>query len=98
MTEQEIYQTALEKFGIEAQIGQLHEEIGELMVAISKAKRYSGDNEAEKSLSELNVLQEIADVEIMLEQIKIVFNKEKFWDFESIKKDKLCKLEGYLKK
>lgn len=96
MKEQEIYRTALEKFGIEAQIGQLHEEMGELMVAINKAKRYFGDNETEKNLLQLDVLYEISDVEIMLEQMKIVFNKNKFWDFENIKKGKLIKLENYL--
>ena len=71
MTEQEIYQSALEKFGIEAQIGQLHEEIGELMVAISKAKRYFYTYKKQSEVTNAEVLKEIADVEIMLEQMKI---------------------------
>ena len=99
MKEQEIYQTALKKFGINAQIGQLHEEIGELMVAISKAKRAYESKVPYYFLLEYrkDVLSEIADVEIMLEQIKIVFNDIEHLDFESIKKTKLQKLENYLK-
>lgn len=97
MTEQEIYKQALEKFGIEAQIGQLHEEIGELMVAISKLRRYYNKYHYEPELLKSEVLSEIADVEIMLEQVKIHFNISNFWDFENIKKGKLLKLESYLK-
>ena len=96
MTEQEIYQRALEKFGIDAQIGQLHEEIGELMVAISKAIRYVNKYNEKSEVLNGNIMSEIADVEIMLEQMKIVFNKEKLWDFENIKKGKLHKLKNYL--
>lgn len=96
MKEQEIYKTALEKFGIEAQIGQFHEEAGELMVAINKARRYFQRYKKQSQPLNLKVLKECADLEIMVEQIKIHFSKENIWDFENIKKGKLIKLKKYL--
>lgn len=55
----------LDHYGIESQRRQLIEECAELIQALAKVERYNGD------IKELNNLfSEIADVEIMLEQIK----------------------------
>ena len=58
----ELYEKAYRKWGAEAQIGMLFEEIGELMVAINKNRRLVNGCDTDK------VIDEIADVEIMLEQ------------------------------
>lgn len=63
----------LNHYGEEAQANQLVQELGELIVAITK-----GDIE--------NAMEEVADVEIMLEQFK---------NFEAINRDKIEKIKEY---
>lgn len=62
-----------EHYGYEAQSNQLVEECAELIQAVSKYRRARG-TEQETPLKEQvaldNLIEEIADVEIMLEQIK----------------------------
>lgn len=62
-----IYETAIDHFGEDNQLLQTCEELAELMQAISKAKRYDGQSYID------GVAEEIADVQIMCEQIKIIF-------------------------
>ena len=57
--------SAIETFGKEHQIGKLFEEIAELEEAI--IKNHFGRDNAE------HIAEEIADVEIMLDQIKLLF-------------------------
>lgn len=64
MTENEILITAIRVFGDTAQEGVAIEECAELIQAISHKHRGRAENIAE----------EIADVEIMLEQLKIINN------------------------
>ena len=64
-----IYRNALESFGYDKQIFMLVEECGELLSAINKLNRGRISNE--------EVLDELADVSIMVEQIAEFFN----WDF-----------------
>ena len=64
MTIEELYKMAIRKFGAEAQERQAVEECAELITAISHKQR---DREH-------NIEEEIADVEIMLEQLKIINN------------------------
>jgi NTP pyrophosphatase (non-canonical NTP hydrolase) len=59
-----IYQEAVKKWGREAQMNMLIEECGELIVAIQKFKRGRGA---------INLLEECADVQIMLNQIPYMF-------------------------
>ena len=79
-----IYQRAVDVFGEEAQIGQLHEEMGELMQAINKHKRYQTD------ITRDNIIDEIVDMIIMCEQMKCMFDHDN--KFEEIKKYKLWRL------
>lgn len=62
-----------EHYGYEAQSNQLVEECAELIQAVSKYRRARGTGQ-ETPLKEQvaldNLIEEIADVEIMLEQIK----------------------------
>ncbi|GKH50336.1 hypothetical protein CE91St46_14470 [Eubacteriales bacterium] len=57
-----------EYFGYEAQSNQLVEECAELIQAVSKYRRAEAEDEKMIALS--NLIEEVADVEIMLEQIK----------------------------
>ena len=73
----EIYKLALDKWGIEAQIGMLTEECGELLSAVNKFNR--------SRCSSDDVLTELADVSIMVEQLSLIYGGyEKF----QIEKDK----------
>lgn len=64
-----ICRKAVEKFGIDIQQIVAMEELGELIQAISKIARWEC---SQSTLSEYidNLAEEIADVEIMLEQLK----------------------------
>lgn len=67
-----IHKKALEHFGIENQENKAIEEMAELIQAISK---------------QTNIAEEIADVQIMLDQLKIIYPH---WvDFEKIKLKRL---------
>lgn len=59
-----------EHYGYEAQSNQLVEECAELIQAVSKYRRAAAKDEDEKLIAFSNLVEEIADVEIMLEQIK----------------------------
>jgi len=58
---------AIAKYG-NGQLDIAQEECAELIQAISKRKRYNNIK------ARLNVIEKIADVTIMLEQLKIMFN------------------------
>lgn len=78
-----IYRAALETFGAEAQINMLFEEMGELMSAICKHAR-GRDKVA-------HIAEEIADVQIMLDQMDVLFGCED--EVERQKRYKLRRLE-----
>ena len=64
-----IMQTALGRWGLNAQVGQTVEECAELIVALQK---YVNRTPQPESVD--NILDEIADVEMMLAQMRLVFN------------------------
>jgi NTP pyrophosphatase (non-canonical NTP hydrolase) len=64
----EICRKALDKFGIVNQMGMMHEEMGELGVALEHYKRGRCKEEA--------VVTEIADVMIVAAQMALYFGKE----------------------
>ena len=65
MEEQEIYERALDKWGIRAQTMMVFEEMAELQKEI--CKNWRGANNADQ------IAEEIADVEIMLAQLKMIY-------------------------
>lgn len=74
-----ILEAAIRYWGSDPQINTFFEEMGELMQAINKYKRHryteKPENEPIQTLAlEENIAEEIADLEIMLEQIKILFD------------------------
>ena len=78
---------AIEKYG-ERQLDQAQEELAELIVAISKHKRNAN------KLTIANVIEEIADVRIMLKQVMMLLNIEEF----QIKNEELYKLNRLKKR
>jgi NTP pyrophosphatase (non-canonical NTP hydrolase) len=66
----EIYQKLIDKFGVEHQELILIEEMSELTKAIIKKRRGL----------EHNIAEELADVQIMLDQLKIIYPQWKSWE------------------
>nr|MDD3231059.1 hypothetical protein [Oscillospiraceae bacterium] len=62
---------AIEAYGIDHQQDMCIEEMSELTKAILKYRR--ADSDAEKCVIRENVIEEMADVQIMLDQMRIIF-------------------------
>lgn len=77
----DVYQKILNHYGEEHQVYKLIEEMAELTVALLKQKV-------------INIHEELADVEIMLEQLKLM----EFYDEEKKEIKKLFKLNRQLKR
>lgn len=88
MKKQEIYKKAIEKWGANLQTNMMIEECAELIQALQKYKR----NASLKTIK--NIYEELADVEIMSEQMRTVFNSDSI-DFE--KERKIRRLESMIK-
>ena len=87
MTTNQIMERAVDTFGHCHQIIKAIEEMAELQKEICKYLNETGIDQERMD----NISQEIADVEIMLEQLKIIFsNQERVEDW---KKLKLLRLE-----
>jgi len=87
-----LMQSALDTWGLSAQVGQTIEEAAELIVALQKHTNRSGSGEATLDA----VLDEIADVEMMLAQLRLVYGFSDTLLRERIN-IKFAKLEDYLK-
>jgi len=86
----QLFEWAIDRWGTHAQLQMLVEEAGELIVALHHYFR-KGTN---KNLTK--VLEEMADVEIMLEQAKHIFGNPEM--LEEFKKHKLDRLRERLSK
>lgn len=60
---------ALRKYGAEAQLNQLQEECAEVIQAVNHLKRSKCDEE--------KLIEEIADVQLMIYQVKLMFGSER---------------------
>lgn len=78
--ERHIYQQALDKWGIEAQVMMAIEECAELITALCHL--YRGRR--------TNIIEEIADVIIMIEQLSLIFGEE---EIDKAKQIKLARLK-----
>jgi len=85
MDKKELYEQALMLWGEKLQVGMAIEECSELIVELSKYLRFG------LSSAHYGVIEEIADVEIMIEQLKHIFDCDE--SVESVKKKKLVRLE-----
>ena len=87
MTYFEIIQKALKVYSVHQQRFVLIEEIGELLSAIGKQPRGRATNE--------DVLEELADVVIMCEQIAVSISYD---GYKKKKREKIARLEAKLEK
>lgn len=88
----QILMNAIKVFGSDAQMLMAIEEMSELIKAICKEKRARDALDDEYFNARQNLLEEIADVEIMLEQLLIIFGV----DISGIKNKKLERLKERL--
>ena len=88
-TDNELYTMAIKKWGVPAQMMMFYEEIGELMVAISKYERNQRNEKTEQV-----IIEEIADVRIMLEQLEVIIGCQE--RVAEARKNKLIRLEKRL--
>lgn len=68
MTHEEIYQQAVETYGVESQTKMAIEEMAELTNALMKLAR--------GRVTVPDVIEEIADVKIMMEQLSYIYGKD----------------------
>jgi hypothetical protein len=88
--EDEILTRAIEHFGQNCQARKTQEELAELIVAISHDLKNNASTPVEAKERWEHVVEEIADVEIMLEQLKIAYDcKERV---KVVKQAKLSRL------
>lgn len=86
---QKIYKYAIQKWGTTTQLHQLMEEAAELIVSVS---HYIRDREYALD----NLIEETADVTIMLEQLTEIFGNDFTNKVEEIKIEKLTRLKNKL--
>ena len=85
MIHKKIYETAIKTWGIDNQIGMLIEEAAEVIHAICKLRR--------GLITEVSVCEELADLEIMLEQMRLIFSTK---DIDKFKVAKIKRLKNRL--
>lgn len=90
--DERIMQQAIETYGVQAQCDVAIEKMAELTKAIVKIRRVADDYGKTQAALE-NLLEEIADVDIMVEQMKIMWGPK---DVEEYRKKKLERLERRL--
>lgn len=92
MKEKEIYQKALELWGEDFQLQMVIEECSELITAICKYKRYVNDEFI------LEITEELADVEIMCGQMRLLFDNKLVDEIKNKKLERLNKMIKQSKK
>ena len=94
MNKIDLYKKAILKWGEQSQITMAIEECGELITALAKKDRCSNGSTID------DIIKEMVDVEIMIEQLKLIYDSGKFgcFTFEIFKQKKLQKLEKLLNK
>lgn len=91
LTNKQIYTYLINKFGKKEQIIVAIEELSELQKELCKYLRYFGKIDIN------HISEEMADVEIMLEQLKVIFNNS--IDVEYRKKEKIQRtVKRYIEK
>ena len=86
--DERIMQQAIETYGVQAQCDVAIEEMAELTKAITKIRRVANDYEKTQPALE-NLLEEIADVDIMVEQMKIMWGQKQVEEYRKKKLERL---------
>lgn len=82
----EICAAAVETYGFEDQMLQAIEELSELQRAITRAIKAPADRD--------NLHEEVADVEIMLMQLRHIFDEDEIDDWKDSKLERLARMVG----
>ena len=90
--DERIMRQAIETYGVQAQCDVAIEEMAELTKAIMKIRRVADDYEKTQAALD-NLLEEIADVDIMIEQMKIMWGPKQI---EEYRRKKIERLERML--
>lgn len=92
-----VLKAAIDKYGQHNRLAQTQEECAELIQAISKLNRSEdSDHPGRAAKAALNhLMEETVDVQIMLEQIRIMFPSKAY---DSIRAQKITRLEKRMKK
>lgn len=95
--ELKIMKQAIEKYGVNNQMAKVQEECAELIQAISKLNRAgSSDHPGRTAKAAMNnLMEEAADVQIMLDQIRIMYPSHAY---DTIRTQKIARLEKRMKK
>lgn len=91
LSRERILTAAIVKYGTIAQMEMAIEEMSELTKAICKYKRALGAGNVTPDI-EANIIEEMADVQIMLDQMKLIFGP--CWDEENKKLARLAQMMG----
>lgn len=100
--ETDVLHRAIAEFGTEAQVDMMIEEMSELTKALLKLRRVAkGQPHYDDSLGACDiftssVLEEMADVQIMLDQMKLIYDR--YGLFEQWRNKKLGRLDGWLER
>lgn len=86
--DERIMHQAIETYGVQAQCDVAIEEMAELTKAIVKIRRVADDYEKTQAALE-NLLEEIADVDIMIEQMKIMWGPKPVEEYRRKKLERL---------
>lgn len=93
--EKKLYERAITKFAGPVQMDMVIEECAELIKAILKWKR-GAKNDIGRIALHQNVIEEMVDVQIMLEQLELMFGGNKL-SMRRFRKEKLARLRILLK-
>ena len=93
MNYEHYYNRFLKEWGIEAQSRMAIEEMSELTKEICKLERHKNDPEKKKETTQ-HLIEEIADVLIVTEQLALYYGKE---EVEKVKQFKCNRAAKYLK-
>lgn len=87
----DVFGQAIDKWGRQAQIDMMIEECAELILALHKlTKRKCHPHSVPEKLS--NVCEELADVQIMINQMKALFGNEEIDTWYNVKMERLQNL------
>lgn len=92
MSEQEIYLAAINKFGSFEQQDRMIEEASEVIKAILKLRRVVGHNPINIDQCWDNLCEELADLEIMSAQMRLIFDSTKIDTHKQLKLNRLKKM------
>lgn len=95
--ERAVLKAAIDKYGNDSQLAVAQEECAELIQAISKLNRAgSSDHPGRTAKAALNhLMEETADVQIMLDQIRIMYPSKAY---DTIRAQKIARLQKRMEK